>query len=156
MADLKNVLSGWFQCIFISLWNGISATDPYYSPLYTVIDTCRYHEAYSYSAHCSQRGTTWKKSKRASQIKVMSKQNCRTHVKNGYQILTLVKNWYQIITHMKNWYLTVTDVSDKTVKNWNRKQNAADLVVFYQCEGYACMLYKIWFRAHFSQSVRYL
>ena len=38
-----------------------------------------------------------------------------------------MKNWYQIITHMKNWYLIATDVSDKTLKNWNRIQNAADL-----------------------------
>ena len=30
------------------------------------------------------------------------------------------ENCYQFITHMKNWYLIVTDVSDKTVKNWNR------------------------------------
>ena len=29
---------------------------------------------------------------------------------------------------MKNWYLIVTDVSDKTVKNRNRMQNAAYLV----------------------------
>ena len=28
---------------------------------------------------------------------------------------------------MKNWYLIATDVSDKTLKNWNRIQNAADL-----------------------------
>ena len=52
---------------------------------------------------------------------------------------------------MKNWYLIVTDASDKTVKNWNRMQNAADLGVLYQCEEYACMLY----RAYFSQTVRY-
>ena len=60
-----------------------------------------------------------------------------TSVKNWYQIirydkwvsiLTHVKNWYQIITHMKNCYLIVTDVSDKTVKNWNRMQNAVDWV----------------------------
>ena len=61
----------------------------------------------------------------------------------------------QFITHMKNWYLIVTDVSDKTVKNLNRMQNAADFGVFYQCEQYACMLYKILLRAYFSQSVRY-
>ena len=34
-------------------------------------------------------------------------------------------------------------VSDKTVKNWNRMQNGADLRVFYHCEEYACMLYEI-------------
>ena len=28
---------------------------------------------------------------------------------------------------MKNWYLIVTDDRDKTAKNWNRMQNAADL-----------------------------
>ena len=61
-----------------------------------------------------------------------------TNVTNRYQILTSVKiwyqiiiiyvnNWYPIITHIKNWYLNVTHVSDKTVKNWNRMQNAADL-----------------------------
>ena len=44
---------------------------------------------------------------------------------------------------MKNWYLNVTDDRDKTEENWNRMQNAADLVVFYQCEEYACMLYEI-------------
>ena len=37
----------------------------------------------------------------------------------------------------------VTDVSDKTVKNWIRMQNAADLGVFYKCEECACMLYEI-------------
>ena len=59
-----------------------------------------------------------------------------SHVKNGIKthtcdelvlILTHVKNWYQIITHIKNWYLIATYVSDKTVKNWNRMRNAADL-----------------------------
>ena len=50
-----------------------------------------------------------------------------TLVKYWYKILTHVTNWYQVITHMNNWYLIVTDVSDKTVKNWNRKKNAADL-----------------------------
>ena len=51
---------------------------------------------------------------------------------------------------MKNWYLIVTDVSDKTVKNRNRMQNAAYLVCvcvggghFYQCVEYACVLYEI-------------
>ena len=39
------------------------------------------------------------------------------------------------------------DVIDKTVQNWNRMQNAAECVwggggVFYQCEEYACRLYK--------------
>ena len=93
-------------------------------------------------------------------------------VKNRYQILISVKNWYQIITcetlvskltcaknwyltithmkklvpkyhlYMKNWYLIFTDVSDKTVKNWNRVQNAAALVVFYYYEEYGCLLYE--------------
>ena len=50
-----------------------------------------------------------------------------TSVKNWYQIIIIyVNNWYPIITHIKNWYLNVTHVSDKTVKNWNRMQNAAD------------------------------
>ena len=48
---------------------------------------------------------------------------------------------------MKNWYLMFTDVNDKTVKNWNIVQNAADSGggggVFYQCEEYPCMLYEI-------------
>ena len=51
----------------------------------------------------------------------------------------------------KKLVLDLTDVSDKTVKNWNRMQNAADKGVFYQCEEYACILY----RAYFSLSVRY-
>ena len=72
-------------------------------------------------------------------VKLVSK---LTHVKNWYKILTHKKNWYQIITDVKIWYLIVTDVSDKTVKNWNRMQNAADLV-YYQCEGYACLLNEI-------------
>ena len=91
-------------------------------------------------------------------------------MKNLYQIitcekfvskLTRVKNWYQILTHVKNntklsqMYLIVTDVSDKTVKNLNRVETAADLGVFYQCEEYACMLYESLHRAYFSQSVRY-
>ena len=50
--------------------------------------------------------------------KLISKLIC---VKNWYQILTHVKNWYQIIAHMR--YFIVTDVSDKTMKNWNRMQN---------------------------------
>ena len=69
-------------------------------------------------------------------------------MKNSYQTLTHVTNWYQIITCMKNWNLIVTGDSDKTVKNWNRMQNAADFFffflgggggwgVFYQCEAYA-------------------
>ena len=78
-----------------------------------------------------------------------------TRVKNWCQMITHVKNWYQSITDVKNWYLIVTDVSHKTLKNWNRMQNAADSGVFYQCEEYACMLYEIWLRAYFSQSVRY-
>ena len=75
---------------------------------------------------------------------------------NWDQTLTSVKNWYQIITckkngikthtceelvpnphtceklvpnyrtYMKNWYFIVTDISYKTVENWNRMQNAAD------------------------------
>ena len=51
-----------------------------------------------------------------------------------------------------------TYVNDKTVKNWNIVQNAADSGgggVFYQCEEYACMLYEICLLAYFSQSVRY-
>ena len=40
---------------------------------------------------------------------------------------TLVKKMIQIITMVTNWNLIVTDVSDKTEKNWNRMQNAADL-----------------------------
>ena len=79
-----------------------------------------------------------------------------TRVKNWYQILTYVKNWYQSITEVKIWYLIVTDASDKTVKNWNQMQNAADWgVVFYHCEEYACMLYGIRHRTYFSQSARY-
>ena len=42
---------------------------------------------------------------------------------------------------MKNCNLIVTDVSDKTVKNWNRMKNAAELRGIYLCEDYACMLY---------------
>ena len=49
--------------------------------------------------------------------------------------LKRVNNWYQILIHVKqigikyvkNWYFIVTDVIGKTVKNWNRMQNAADL-----------------------------
>ena len=52
-------------------------------------------------------------------------------------------NWCQIITDRKNLYLIVEDVRDKTVKNWNRIQNAVDSGVFYQCEEYACRLYEI-------------
>ena len=48
-------------------------------------------------------------------------------VKNWYQILTHVNSWYRIITYVKHWYLIVTEVSNKTVKNWNRMQNTADL-----------------------------
>ena len=44
---------------------------------------------------------------------------------------------------MKNWYLIVTDTSDKTVKNWNRMQNVAELEVFYQCEEYIVHMYAI-------------
>ena len=79
-------------------------------------------------------------------------------MKNVYQILIHVKNWYQIITDGKNWYLIVTDVSDKTGKNWNRRQNVADLGgggAFYRCEEYACMPLKIRLRASFSQNFRY-
>ena len=59
-----------------------------------------------------------------------------TNVKNRYQILTSVKLGTkssdvkilnQLITEVKNWYLIFTYVSDKTVKNENRVQNAADL-----------------------------
>ena len=77
-----------------------------------------------------------------------------TRVKDRYQILTSVKIGYQIITCEKlvsshtceglvpnlytcenlvpnhhrceNWDIIVIYVSDKTVKNWNRMQNAAD------------------------------
>ena len=51
--------------------------------------------------------------------------------------------------------IIVTDVSDKTVKNWNRMQNSADLGVFYQSTEYVCTLYEILLRAYFSQSVKY-
>ena len=34
-------------------------------------------------------------------------------------------------------------------------QNATDLGILYQCEEYACMLYIILLRAHFSQNVKY-
>ena len=47
-------------------------------------------------------------------------------IKNWYQILTHVKNWNQITTDGKKWYLIVIDVSDNTVKNSKRMQNAAD------------------------------
>ena len=59
-----------------------------------------------------------------------------TRLKNWYQILTHATNWYQIITDVKNRYmcLIVTDVSDKTLRNWNRMLNAADSGIFYQCE----------------------
>ena len=62
-----------------------------------------------------------------------------SHVKNWYQnshvcrSVELVANPHTCeklipnITHMKNWYLIATAVSNKTVKNWNRMQNAADL-----------------------------
>ena len=36
-------------------------------------------------------------------------------------------------------YLIVTDVSGKTLKNWNRVQNAADWGLYYQSEEYACV-----------------
>ena len=52
-----------------------------------------------------------------------------TRVKNLYLILTHVNNLYQIIKHMRNWYVIVSYVIDKTVKNWNRMQNAAYLWV---------------------------
>ena len=50
-----------------------------------------------------------------------------TRVKNLYLILTHVNNLYQIIKHIKNWYVIVSYATDKTVKNWNRMQNAAYL-----------------------------
>ena len=77
------------------------------------------------------------------------------YVKLLYYMYTCcyTKNEIKVLT--KKWYWIVTDVSDKTVNNWNRKQNAADFGVFYQREEYACVLYEIWLRAHFSQSERY-
>ena len=41
------------------------------------------------------------------------------------------------------------------VQNWNRMQNEAGLVVFYQCEEHACMLHISLLRTHFSQNVKY-
>ena len=41
------------------------------------------------------------------------------------------------------------------VKNWSRKQNTADLGVFYQCEEYAFMLHIIILREHFSRTVNF-
>ena len=41
------------------------------------------------------------------------------------------------------------------VKDWNRKQNAADLGDILQCLEYAFMLHIILLRAHFSQNVKY-
>ena len=78
-----------------------------------------------------------------------------TRVKNWYKILTYVKKRYQIITHNKNWYLIVTYVSDKTVKNWNRMQNAADLGEFLSM--WRIRIHAIWNLTWclFSQSVRY-
>ena len=44
-----------------------------------------------------------------------------------------MKNWDQFITDVKNrCFIFVTDVSDLTVKNWNRTQNAVNSGVFYQ------------------------
>ena len=49
-------------------------------------------------------------------------------------------NLVQIITDVKNWYLIVTDVSDKTVKNLNRMQNAADLGCSLSRNAHACFM----------------
>ena len=79
-----------------------------------------------------------------------------TNVNNRYQILTIVKNWYQLITceklvlkvaRVKNWYQILTHVSDKTVKNWTRAQNAADLGGYFINVKNTHVLY----RAYFSQ-----
>ena len=50
------------------------------------------------------------------------------------------ENLVQIITDVKNWYLIVTDVSDKTVKNWNRMQNATDLGCSLSRNAHACFM----------------
>ena len=50
----------------------------------------------------------------------------------------LVPNYH---LYMKNKYLMVK-IKSKSVKNWNRMQNAADLGVFYQCEEDTCMFLK--------------
>ena len=75
---------------------------------------------------------------------------------------TCETHWHQFtrfITDVKNWYLIVTDVSDKTMKNWDRMLNAAD---FFRGGGGILSMWGIriyalwnWLRAYFSQSVRY-
>ena len=83
---------------------------------------------------------------------------CEELVPNPHTCEKLIPNYQRCEKLVPNYHrceelvLVVTDVSDKTVKNWNRMQNAADLEgVFYQSDAYAYMLY----RAYFSQSVRY-
>ena len=36
-----------------------------------------------------------------------------------------------MVIDVKNWYLIITDASNKTVKDWNRMQNATDLEGFF-------------------------
>ena len=62
----------------------------------------------------------------------------RTRVRNQ-PIIALYFEFENEI-NLETWYFIATDVIEKSVKNWNRMQNAADLGIFYQCEGYACFI----------------
>ena len=62
---------------------------------------------------------------------------CELLVRNPHTCDKLVPNYHRCEELV---LFIAVDVSDKTVKNWNRMQNAVELRVFYRCEKYACYI----------------